>query len=167
MYLKKVKPYCSIKKPAADKHVFLIKIRSFHVMRKSTAFKKMGKRAWYTSDFLCPAWLFGALLILCQISADIEDMLTERGHRTSRLQGSSKAGGNAAPRQACICVSMLLHVCTSGGLPVEHNMWTPTHSAASRQSSFRINPQPLNINRTGILKLLSTMRSIMHRPWTS
>lgn len=71
----------------------------------------------------------------------------------------------------CVCVCACV-VCACArareGLPVERSMWTPTHSAASRLSSFRINPQSLNINRTGVLKPCSANRGngIMHRPKT-
>lgn len=68
----------------------------------------------------------------------------------------------------CACVHAHERVHGRGGLPVEWSMWTPTHSAASRLSSFRINSQSLNINRTGVLKPCSANRGngIMHRPET-
>lgn len=70
----------------------------------------------------------------------------------------------------CVFVKGCVWACTERiGLPVEWSMWMPTHSAASRPSSFRINPQSLNINRRGVLKLCSTNRrnGIMHRPYNS
>lgn len=140
----------------------LLTISKLHFMMRTQLLLRMREHSCYTCCLLCKAWLFSAVVIFCHINAGIQDMLTERGHCTLRLRGFCKAGGIGTWRQVCICECAY----RSRGMPVEQSMWMPTHSVASRPLSFCINLEPLNINRTGILKLRSSNRGngIMHRP---
>lgn len=146
---------------------------NYHVMRKQTAGEDEGKMPVTHAVFHGSAlpgcsgpWLYSVTLTLgkriCWQREDIAHWDCRAFLRLVALGHEDKCVSLCVCMHVCVCV----RACRSRGLPVEWSMWMPTHSAASRPSSFRINPQPLNINRTGILKLHNTKggNGIMHRP---